>query len=234
MFVVQDLASDTQAMRLAQQLVSTLAAATQTAASIALSTLGTGAGGGDLLEALLGPNNAFGTGGGLGGGGEGGGLGDFLGSIFGNLLGGVFADGGNPPLGVPSIAGERGLELLVPKTAETIVPNEALGGGGGPITIVDQTTGRIDSVEERRTPGGERRLIIRQAVEQAAAQFNDPNSRMSKTFKANYRDADRSRWTSAARAATETSIHAAQHAALATCAPGCQSKILSFQLCVAS
>lgn len=56
----------------------------------------------------------------------------FLGPIgggIGSLLG--FADGGDPPVGVPSIVGERGPELFVPKTAGTIIPNHALAGGGG-------------------------------------------------------------------------------------------------------
>lgn len=46
-----------------------------------------------------------------------------IGSLFG------FADGGSPPVGRPSIVGERGPELFVPKTAGTIIPNHALGGG---------------------------------------------------------------------------------------------------------
>jgi len=48
----------------------------------------------------------------------------FLGSLF----GGFFAEGGNPPINKPSIVGENGPELFVPKTAGTIVPN---GGGNG-------------------------------------------------------------------------------------------------------
>jgi hypothetical protein len=39
-----------------------------------------------------------------------------------------FADGGNPPVGRPSLVGERGPELFVPRSAGTIVPNHALGG----------------------------------------------------------------------------------------------------------
>lgn len=53
--------------------------------------------------------------------------GTFLSSIFG------FANGGTPPVGKPSIVGEKGPELFVPKTSGTIVPNNQLGsmGGGG-------------------------------------------------------------------------------------------------------
>ena len=40
-----------------------------------------------------------------------------------------FADGGRPPVGRPSLVGERGAELFVPDSAGTIVPNDQLGGG---------------------------------------------------------------------------------------------------------
>jgi hypothetical protein len=52
--------------------------------------------------------------------------GGFLSSIIGSLgsiVGGFFAAGGNPPVGVPSVVGERGAELFVPHTAGTIVPD---------------------------------------------------------------------------------------------------------------
>lgn len=38
----------------------------------------------------------------------------------------TFADGGEPPVGVPSLVGERGPELFVPKTAGTIIPNNQI------------------------------------------------------------------------------------------------------------
>lgn len=83
---------------------------------------------------------ALGGGGGLfsifGGGGSGGGSSsgivegewDWMKDIFGSLPG--FADGGRPPVGVPSMVGERGPELFVPDRAGTIVPNHALRSGG--------------------------------------------------------------------------------------------------------
>ena len=40
-----------------------------------------------------------------------------------------FAKGGNPPVGKPSIVGEKGPELFVPSTSGTIVPNGQFGGG---------------------------------------------------------------------------------------------------------
>jgi len=41
-----------------------------------------------------------------------------------------FAAGGIPPVGKPSIVGEKGPELFVPRQAGRIVPNDQLGGGG--------------------------------------------------------------------------------------------------------
>ena len=37
-----------------------------------------------------------------------------------------FANGGDPPVGIPSLVGENGPELFVPKSAGTIIPNRAL------------------------------------------------------------------------------------------------------------
>jgi lambda family phage tail tape measure protein len=39
-----------------------------------------------------------------------------------------FAEGGDPPVGVPSLVGERGPELFVPRTSGTVIPNNMLGG----------------------------------------------------------------------------------------------------------
>ncbi len=61
--------------------------------------------------------------------GSGGGFFDFLG----------FADGGRPPVGVPSIVGERGRELFVPDQPGTIIPNHMLGDMGGKSVVVNQT-----------------------------------------------------------------------------------------------
>lgn len=49
-----------------------------------------------------------------------------IGTGISKLLG--FADGGNPPVNRPSIVGERGPEVFIPKTSGTIVPNHQLGG----------------------------------------------------------------------------------------------------------
>lgn len=48
---------------------------------------------------------------------------------------GSFANGGRPPVGRPSIVGERGPELFVPDRAGTIVPNHAMGGANVTVNV---------------------------------------------------------------------------------------------------
>ena len=57
----------------------------------------------------------------------------------GGLLGaiGLFANGGRPPVGKPSIVGEKGPELFVPSSSGRIVPNNKLGGGGSTSVVVN-------------------------------------------------------------------------------------------------
>lgn len=63
------------------------------------------------------------------------GAGSFGASFGGGLIGGLFAEGGEPPVNKPSIVGEEGPELFVPKVAGTIIPNDKLGGGGPSVTV---------------------------------------------------------------------------------------------------
>jgi lambda family phage tail tape measure protein len=70
------------------------------------------------------------------GGGGGGGSGLFATAPSAGGLKLAFADGGEPPVGMASLVGERGPELFVPKTAGTIIPNNKLGSmGGGPQVV---------------------------------------------------------------------------------------------------
>ena len=67
-----------------------------------------------------------------------------IGGFIGGILGGLFADGGRPPVGKASVVGERGPELFVPKVAGTIIPNNAIGGGGGD-SIVNNVSVNVDA-----------------------------------------------------------------------------------------
>mgnify|MGYP003631909888 CR=1 FL=1 len=66
-------------------------------------------------------------------------IGSFQSLGGGGLLGLIpgFATGGRPPVGRPSIVGERGPELFVPGRSGTIVPNHELGGGGSTSVVVN-------------------------------------------------------------------------------------------------
>jgi hypothetical protein len=58
------------------------------------------------------------------------------GGLFGSMFGGFFAEGGSPPVGIPSIVGENGPELFVPNSGGTIIPNNKLGGAMVSQTLV--------------------------------------------------------------------------------------------------
>jgi tape measure domain-containing protein len=59
----------------------------------------------------------------------------FGGTKVGKFLG--FANGGRPPVGKPSIVGERGPEIFVPRSAGTIIPNNKIGGSGGIVNNIN-------------------------------------------------------------------------------------------------
>ena len=82
---------------------------------------GDASGGGGLFGAI-GDFFGGGSGGDSGGGGLFGAIGDFF--------GGLFMEGGRPPVGRASIVGEDGPEWFIPDVAGTIVPMDAIGGGG--------------------------------------------------------------------------------------------------------
>jgi len=70
--------------------------------------------------------------------------------FIGSLLG--FAEGGDPPVNKPSIVGENGPELFIPKTAGTIIPNGGMAGGGmnssAPITN-NYITNNINALDSK-------------------------------------------------------------------------------------
>ena len=97
-------------------------------------------------------------------------------------LAGARAMGGNVQGGKSYLVGERGAEVITMGGNGHVTPNHKLGGGDSKITIVNQTTGRIDSVEEKTMPDGERILIIQQARDLIAAEMRDPNSKTSRSM----------------------------------------------------
>ena len=105
---------------------------------------------------------------GAGGGGGGGGGGGFdLGSLVQTGLSFLgFASGGSPPLDRPSIVGEKGPELFIPRTAGTIVPNNAMGGTPVQNTYVTNNISAIDGASIARLFTQNRQLLLG-TIEQA-------------------------------------------------------------------
>ncbi|MAL48268.1 MAG: hypothetical protein CMH18_00765 [Methylophaga sp.] len=94
-----------------------------------------------------------------GGGGKG--IGGFIGSV----LGGLFAEGGNPPVGKPSIVGEQGAEIFVPRTAGTIIPNDQIGGSVVVNVSVDASSSAISGSDEKGNQfGQELAIVIQQEI----------------------------------------------------------------------
>ena len=89
-------------------------------------------------------------------------------------IGGFFANGGRPPVGKPSIVGERGPELFVPNSAGTIIPNHELGGMGGSTNIVVNVDASGSSVEGDEEQGRELGRLISVAVQSELIQQKRP------------------------------------------------------------
>ena len=66
-------------------------------------------------------------------------------------VGSKFAGGGDPPVGVPSLVGENGPELFIPRTAGTIIPNNKMSSMGSTTNVTNYNIQAIDtkSFEDR-------------------------------------------------------------------------------------
>ena len=82
-----------------------------------------------------------------------------------------FANGGRPPVGRPSLVGERGAELFVPDRAGTIIPNHELGGGMNIVVNVDASGSNVEGDEEQ---GRELGRLISVAVQSEIIQQQRP------------------------------------------------------------
>lgn len=82
----------------------------------------------NAIKSFLSPSLPFGGGGGMVNG---------VGTLGPNYGIKQFAAGGTPPVGRPSLVGERGPELFMPGVRGSIIPNNALGGGVSIMVNVD-------------------------------------------------------------------------------------------------
>ena len=105
------------------------------------------------IKSFLSPSLLFG-----GGGGQIGGVGT-LGPNYGIKQ---FANGGVPPVGRPSLVGERGPELFMPGIRGTVIPN---GGFGGTTNVVVNVDASGSSVQGDQTQGKQLGLAVSAAVQ---------------------------------------------------------------------
>jgi len=77
----------------------------------------------------------------------------------------TFASGGKPPVGKPSVVGEKGPELFVPRQAGTIIPNHELGGGGGSVNISVNVDASGSSVEGDGNQAAQLGNMLGQAIQ---------------------------------------------------------------------
>jgi hypothetical protein len=68
------------------------------------------------------------------------------GAILGDTISGFFANGGYMPPNRPAIVGERGAEMIVPRTASTVIPNHELGGSVVVNQSLNFSTGIVPTV----------------------------------------------------------------------------------------
>lgn len=146
-----------------------------------------------VVEPLMEQIKAASKGWGGGGGGGGGFLSDLIGGLFGGgggggvppnpFYAGAMAGGGDVLPGRSYDVGEFGPERFVPRTAGRIIP--ASGSGSG-TTIINQTTGRVDNVVERRISPTERALILQENRQAILTEMSDPNSSFSQRMQANF------------------------------------------------
>ena len=84
------------------------------------------------------------------------------------------------------LMGDKG-GIIRPNTDPSANLSGRAPAGESPVTIINQTTGRVDNVVEQRLSNGERALIIQETTKAVASQITNPNSPVSRSLGANYR-----------------------------------------------
>ena len=113
------------------------------------------------------------------------------GMVAGLAIADASAEGGyDIPSGINPVTQLHEREMVLPKQQADVIRGLAANGGSSSapmtLTIVNQTSGRIDKVTEQRISPTERAIIIQEAANLTAAQLGDPNSRVSRSMSRNY------------------------------------------------
>jgi tape measure domain-containing protein len=88
-----------------------------------------------------------------------------------------FAAGGIPPVGRPSLVGEQGPELFVPRTAGTIIPNHKIGGDN--INVVVNVDAKGTNIQGNDQLGNQLGRVVSAAVKQELIQQRRPGGLLS-------------------------------------------------------
>ena len=133
-----------------------------------------------LFGAISGTGSGGGLFGGLFGSGKGGGG---LGSVASNMNKYAplpkFAAGGTPPVGRPSLVGERGPELFMPGVRGSIIPNDAMGGGSTNVVVNVDASG--SSVQGDQAQGKQLGVAISAAVQAELVKQQRPGGLLAGT-----------------------------------------------------
>ena len=122
------------------------------------------------IKSFLSPSLPFGGGGGMIGG---------VGTLGPNYGIKQFAAGGTPPVGRPSLVGERGPELFMPGVRGSIIPNNALGGGGTNVVVNVDASG--SSVQGDQAQGRQLGVVISAAVQAELVKQQRPGGLLAGT-----------------------------------------------------
>ena len=90
-----------------------------------------------------------------------------------------FAAGGTPPVGRPSLVGERGPELFMPGVRGSIIPNDAMGGGSTSVVVNVDASG--SSVQGDQAQGRQLGVAISAAVQAELVKQQRPGGLLATT-----------------------------------------------------
>lgn len=108
------------------------------------------------------------------------------GMVAGMAIAEVSAEGGyDIPAGKNPLVQAHETEMILPRAEANVIRGLSRENRGalGALTIINQTTGRIDSVQEFKLSSGERALLIKEAVMASAAEMRNPNSESHRSVK---------------------------------------------------
>ena len=91
----------------------------------------------------------------------------------------TFANGGVPPVGRPSIVGERGPELFMPGIRGTVIPNNALGGGSTNVVVNVDASG--SNVQGDQTQAKQLGVAVSAAVQAELVKQQRPGGLLAGT-----------------------------------------------------